>query len=330
MLSDPQVRVEGTAFPLRRPAAVFALLMLFVACGKDAPDPTTDRTAAVRDSTAPSGASSVAPALEVRWNASDGSAIYLPAQGGGVQVILPPVLDDSVPNPSSAVLPPGAAPASIDLFAPSGLMGTLSVGEYVSTTQAEVSSGCDAWPVVPVRQVAGSAPLPWRVALQHGVGDAIHADSIGGLPRADSGLLVVEINKAAALLPLDSSGVMRRVPFGVATAYRFSLAGDVDVVIAVVERRLNVEASPRIERSVLVLERPRGARAFRAAWTETQYAAEDDLISVDLLGVVSMRGTRRPTAFLGQDFGDGSRIQMLQRDGDGKWSVRWSSAYTGC
>jgi hypothetical protein len=123
---------------------------------------------------------------------------------------------------------------------------------------------------------------------------------------------------------------MRRVPFGVAMAYRFKLAGEVDVVITVVERRLNVEASPRIERSVLVLERAPGARAFKAAWTETQYATEDDLIAVDLLGVVSMRGTQRPTAFLGQDFGDGSRIQMLQRDAAGKWSVHWSSAYTGC
>jgi len=299
-------------------------------CGKDAPEPRADSTRSVVNPAAPAGEPPPTSQSAVRWNVADGSAIYLPAEGGGALVILPPVLDDSVPKPSSAVLPPDAAPGSIDLFSPAGLVGTLSVGEFTATTQAEVSAGCDAWPVVPLRQATGSSPLPWRIGLQHGIGSAIHTDSIGGLPRADSGVLVVAINKAAALLPLDSSGVMRRVPFDVAAAYRFTVAGDVDVVIAVVERRLNVEASPRIERSVLVLERARGSRAFTAAWTETQYATEDDLIAVDLLGVVSMRGTQRPTAFLGQDFGDGSRIQMLQRDAVGKWSVHWWSAYTGC
>jgi len=330
MFPDPQLRAAGAPSSLRRPAAVLAALLLLGSCGKDAPEPKTDSTTPMLDSLARADESPVAAAAVARWNAGDGSAIYLPSEGGGAQVILPPVMDDSVPAPSSAVLPADAAPASIDLFSPAGLVGTLSIGEYASTTQAEVSTGCDAWPVVPVRQGPGGSPQPWRIALQHGIGEPIHADSIGGLPRADSALLVVEINKAAALLPLDSSGVMRRVPFGVAMAYRFKLAGEVDVVITVVERRLNVEASPRIERSVLVLERAPGARAFKAAWTETQYATEDDLIAVDLLGVVSMRGTQRPTAFLGQDFGDGSRIQMLQRDAAGKWSVHWSSAYTGC
>jgi hypothetical protein len=36
------------------------------------------------------------------------------------------------------------------------------------------------------------------------------------------------------------------------------------------------------------------------------------------------------TLFLGQDFGDGSRVEMLQRAPGGGWSVRWASAYTGC
>jgi len=330
MFPHPPVGAEGAASSFRRQAALAAALVMLSSCGKDAPEPRADSTKSVANPAAPAGQSPVAPESVVRWNAEDGSAIYLPGTGGGVQVILPPVLDDSVPKPSSAVLPPGAAPASIDLFSPAGLIGSLSVGEFTSVTQAEVSMGCDAWPVVPMRQVTGTSLPTWRIGLQHGIGTAIPTDSIGGLPRADSGVLVVEINKSAALLPLDSSGVMRRVPFDVATAYRFMLAGDVDVVIAVVERRLNVEASPRIERSVLVLERARGARVFKAAWTETQYGTEDDLIAVDLLGVVSMRGTQRPTVFLGQDFGDGSRIQMLQRDAAGTWSVHWSSAYTGC
>ena len=330
MCPHQRVRVTVRFSSLQAPLAVLAAMLMLASCGKDVPEPKTDSAARPSDSTTSAGVPPVAPVSVAFWDAQDGSAIYSPAEGGGAQVILPSVLDDSVPKPSSAVLPPDAAPASVDLLAPSGLVGMVAVGDYTVGAQTTVSAGCDAWPVVPVRHGTGNPSLHWRIALQHGVGRPMHADSIGGIARTDSALLVVDINKAAALLPLDSNGVMRRVPFGVSKAYRFKLPGDVDVVVTVVERRLNLEASPRVERSVLVLERVSGSKAFKAVWTETQYATEDDLIAVDLLGVVSMRATGRPTLFLGQDFGDGSRVQMLQRDDAGKWSVRWASAYTGC
>jgi hypothetical protein len=91
-----------------------------------------------------------------------------------------------------------------------------------------------------------------------------------------------------------------------------------------------MEASPRVERTVLVLERQPQVKNFTAVWRDTQYAAEDDLIALDLLAVVRFKGVTRPTVFLGLDFGDGSRVQMLQRTDGGIWSLRWASAYTGC
>jgi hypothetical protein len=91
-----------------------------------------------------------------------------------------------------------------------------------------------------------------------------------------------------------------------------------------------MEASPKVERTLLVLERLPKVKRFTAVWRDTQYATEDDLIAVDLLGVVRLHGVNRPTVFLGLDFGDGSRVQMLQRTDGGIWSLRWASAYTGC
>lgn len=246
------------------------------------------------------------------------------------QVILPPILDDSVPKPKSAIVPASAAPASVDLFAPSGRIGTISVGEFASSSQPELGEGCDAWPVVPLRDNSGVPLGAWRIALQAGLAEALHADSLGGLSRADSAQMVIELNKAAGLLPLDSAGELRRVPFGVTKAYRLRLPGEVEGVIAVVERRLNSEASPRTERTLLVLERQPRVKAYTAVWRDTQYAAEDDLVAVDLLGVVQFYANHLPTVFLGLDFGDGSRVQMLQRTVGGIWKLRWSSAYTGC
>ena len=326
-------RTVGRISARRRTVAVVVFTCLatvgLVGCTQDQPKPpVVIGEPPVAPMTKPQD--SATTVVSARWNDVDGSAIYIPGEAGAAQVVLPPVLDDSVPTPGRVTLPAGAAPATVDLFAPFGRIGTVALGEYAKATQPEHVEGCDAWPVVPIRDAAGVALQGWRVALQAGVGSAMRADSIGSLSRSDSAEMVVQINKAAALLPLDSAGVLRRVPFSVTKAYRLRFPGNSDGIIAVVERRLNMEASPRVERTVLVLERPPKVKAFSAVWRDTQYAAEDDLIAVDLLAVVLLRGDQRPTVFLGLDFGDGSRVQMLQRTSGGLWSLRWASAYTGC
>lgn len=322
-------RTQEHSITFRQSVAILALCVAVAACTKDQPEP---KVVATTPPAAPmtKPADSTTTVLRARWNDNDGSAIYLPGAAGFAQVILPPVLDDSVPKPGATVLPAGAAPAAVELFAPSGRVGTAQVGAFASATQPEAVEGCDAWPVVPLRDATGAALPGWRIALQAGVATPTHTDSIGGLSRSDSAELVVQINKAAAQLPLDSAGVLRRVPFSVTKAYRLRFPGDVDAIIAVVERRLNMEASPRVERTVLVLERPPKVKSYSAVWRDTQYASEDDLIAIDLLTIVTIRGEQRPAVFLGLDFGDGSRVQMLQRSPGGIWSLRWASAYTGC
>lgn len=329
MLPNTPVHAGGRAALSGRLAFWLAATLLAIACTKDQPAPKAPaRVTVPSDSVVPAD-SSVTPAV-ARWDPADGSAIYLPGDGGVAQVVLPPVLDDSVPKPQRAAIPDGAAPATVNLFAPSGKVGTVTLGAYAAAGQPAVGEGCDAWAVVPLR-TAGASTLPsWRLALQAGVAEPLVADSLSSLAKADSAALVVAINRAAAALPLDSAGLLRRVPFGISKAYRLKIAGDIDVVIAVVERRLNLEAAPRVERTVLVLERPPTSRQFTALWRDTQYATEDDLIAVDLLAVVQLHGIKRPTIFLGLDFGDGSRVQMLQRTVGGVWALRWSSAYTGC
>ncbi len=329
MLPNPPVHAAGRAASSGRLAVWLATALLTSACTKDQPAPKAATSVPVSaDSVLPPD-SLITPAV-ARWDPADGSAIYLPGDGGLAQVVLPPVLDDSVPRPDSAALPAGAAPATVDLFSPGGKVGSVTLGPYVPSGQPAVGTGCDAWAVVQLRDAAGNQPPSWRLALQSGVAEPLRTDSLASLSRADSAALVIAINKAAALLPLDSAGLLRRVPFGVTKAYRLKLTDGVEVVIAVVERRLNLEAAPRVERTILVLERPASATLMSAVWRETQYATEDDLIAVDLLAVVQLHGIKRPTVFLGLDFGDGSRVQMLQRSSNGIWTLRWSSAYTGC
>jgi hypothetical protein len=299
------------------------------ACAKDAPQPVVDTAspAAIAPAVV---VESLPPVNASRWDGEAGAAIYVPGSNGIAQVVLPPIVDDSVPNPAAAVLPIGAAPATVDLFAPGVALGSAMLGEFVKSAQPDAVDGCDAWPIVPLRDVAPETSRIWRIALATGIARALPVDSIAALSRGDSTQLVVAINRAAAQLRIDTGSVLRGVPFGISKAYRMKLVGDVDAVLTVVERRVNMEASPRVERTVLILERAPKAKGYSVVWRETQYASEDDLVATDLLTVVLLRGATQPTVFLSQDFGDGTRLEMLQRALDGKWSVRWASAYTGC
>ena len=39
---------------------------------------------------------------------------------------------------------------------------------------------------------------------------------------------------------------------------------------------------------------------------------------------------RRPTLVVARDYGDGMAYALVERLGDARWAVRWSSAYAGC
>jgi hypothetical protein len=291
-------------------------------------------SAAPQDTTvpAPTKPESVTVLKPSAWDASAGVALYLPGADGGAQVVVPGVLDDSVPPPSKAGLPAGAAPATINLFGRGGLLGTVALGEFSPSTQPEVAGGCDAWPVVPIRsQDAAEGPIPrWRIALTRGAATAVSVDSLDGLPKGDAARLVVDINRAAAMRLDDSTNALRGVPFEVTAAYRVRFKNTGDVLVAIVERRMNMEASPKVERTTMILEPAPQSKGYRVAWRESQYVSEDDLISVELLAAVVLGGSRRPSLFLSLDFGDGTTLELLQRNDAGVWQLRWASAYTGC
>jgi hypothetical protein len=299
------------------------------ACTKDAPPPPPP--AVIQPPAAQSAPVDTSkPADPAQWDAAAGSVLYLPGDAGFVQLVLPRVLDDSVEAPNAVTLPAGAAPASLDLLGTQGLIGQANVGSYSADAQPNLAPGCDAWPVAPIQVTSASAVPVWQLALTSGVARAIPMDSIESLSSVEATRLVVEINRAAAVLAIDSGGVLKRIPFSVSKAYRARIAGETDVLIALVERRRNVEADPRVERSVLILERAAKARQWRAVWSETQYGTEDDLIAIDVLTLVQFSNSAQPRLFLSRDFGDGSRLDLIERLGPGKWTLRWSSAYTGC
>lgn len=321
--------------PLRvgsdRIALALAATTTFGACRRDAPVPAVDSTRATvqRDSIA---SPTPAPARDDRgWPEAAGPVLYLPSDAGTVRLVLPLVPDDSVPAPTAITLPAAAAPATVDLFGPSGLVGRATIGAYSPAAQSLPVPGCDAWPELPVRRDDAGAGR-WHVALASGVAEPLVLDSATALATRDSTRMIADVIRATATSAAaqDSADALARVPFAVLAARRGTLADGTELLVAAVERRINAEADPRVEWTTLVLERARGAKSWTVAWRERQYVAEDELVTVELLGGVRLTATGTPLVFLGLDFGDGTRVETLARVRPGQWRVSWSSAYTGC
>jgi hypothetical protein len=319
--------VMSTLDPRTWRAARMALLLSIAACRRETASVRADSTGIVK--TLPRD-SAVVDSTPVVDSASllVGPAIYLPAAGGAAEVVLPSVLDDSVPPPQASRLPAAVAPAQVELFAPDGAAGRMAVGAYAASQQPDVPRGCDAWPVVPLRTETGSGKR-WRIALPVGVASSVPVEAIDVRATRDSSTFAAQVTAATSSLVDDPSSAFRRVPFDVRHAWHARLEGDTDVVVAVLDRRVNSEAMARAERTVAVLERAPGARTYRIRWKDVQTGSEDELVDVELLAMVRHGPRKVPTVFLSLDFGDGTRVQMLQRAARG-WRLAWSSAYTGC
>ena len=157
-------------------------------------------------------------------------------------------------------------------------------------------------------------------------------DSIEHLPRADSIRLASEVVRLAGGLPDDTAHAFRGLPFYVRTVKRFQPAPGVQALVADVSRRINQEADPREEQLLLVAERDSGKTEgpWRIGFHERASGHEGTVETHDVLAGLLVGPTHRPTLVLGRYVGDGVAYALLERNGAGRWELRWVSAASGC
>ncbi|GAC1648368.1 MAG: hypothetical protein NVS4B3_03830 [Gemmatimonadaceae bacterium] len=306
-------------------APILTALLLLSACER-APDTSTADTRALLPGVQRDSGLTSAPSIGWDTLAAGPMLVVAGDAPPAAVAVYPDYADSTLTDTTTFELGPVKG-AKLDLFARSGRVGA---GEIDNVRQPRPpAAGCTGWPSIGVASV-GKVTSPWTVAFLAGRAQAIALDSVEALPRADSVRITTAVTRLAASAPNDTSTTFRRVPFVIRTLRRFTPARGVEAVVAEVLRKINQEASPRQEQLLLVGERHAGEGPYTIAYSERAVGLEEALVNTDVLGAVALGPERRPTLVLGRDEGDGGTYALLERLGDRKWRIRWTSAYAGC
>lgn len=216
-------------------------------------------------------------------------------------------------------------PLRVELFARQGRVGD---GSLVGA-QRRGAEGCPAWPSAELRSPSGEPTAPWTVGFAAGRASAVPMDSIETLAAPDSAVRAAEVARLASGAPNDSAGAFRGVPYVVRTAREFQVDENVRGLVALVVRRMAIEANPLQEHLFMIAESPADTprAVWRLAYSERVVGPEETVESVEVLAGVRLGRAGRLSLVLGRDHGDGVTYSLVERAGAGRWLLRWSSAY---
>ena len=304
----------------RRLAASLGITALAWGCRSDAPPARIDTSFTAVPGRLDSAA---APVSNNGWN-----------MGAG------PVLLVTGPSPDEALVFFGPAingvGASLDTGAVDQATATL-LGRDTSrfTATLELPAGndnaeCRVWPLRNLRAAGGSGA--WSVGFVSENVTPIPLDSVDALPARDSMALVAEASRLASTVTANTSPAFEGLRFSALDIRRFEVAPGVEAMAAHLSRRVNQEANPQEEQTLLIAERDSTAPAgrYQLAYAERSFGHEEQVTSSELVAAVHLGANGSPTLVVARDGENGLAYALLERTGPRQWRVRWTSGYAKC
>lgn len=271
------------------------------------------------------------PGSAPAWNSAAGTMLLVRGDTpSAAWVVFPQYVDSALPDTVRFDLQ-SLRNSRVELQARNGAKDTARVATLTGTTW--VGDECIEWPRATVQQAATGAPPPdWSVAFVRGAVSPVPLDSIEGLSSPDSAQLAAELTRLASALPVAESRTFRSIPFAVRTAYLFSAAPGIQGVIADVVQKLNQEANPLEQHTLIIAERDsaHADSTFHTVYHERTSGSEEKLETTEVLAAVRYESSSHMALVLLRDGAESSAYAMLERDSRGRWRVRWTSVYTGC
>ena len=289
------------------------------ACRNDAPPARIDTSFTTLGSR-PESVS--APAITNGWNPTVGPVLLVAGPSPDeALVFFGPVSNGATPLDTGAV-----DQATATLFGRDSARFTATLELPAGNDNAE----CRVWPLRNLRAVGTGGA--WSVGFVSSNVTPIPLDSVDALPARDSMALAAEASRLASTVTANTSPAFQGLRFTAHDIRRFEVAPGVQVMAAQLIRRVNQEADPQEEQTLLVAERDSGATTgrFQLAYAERSYGKEEQVSSSELVAAVRLGSSGTPSLVVARDGEDGLAYALIERTGSRRWRVRWTSGLAKC
>jgi hypothetical protein len=236
--------------------------------------------------------------------------------------VLLPTEDDSVAEARLNAL--RAEDAEVDLFGRGGTRLTAQLGTPPPTVDAE----CRVWPLRAVR--GGGTDNAWAVGFVGGQVASLPLDSVDVLSPRDSLMLVAEASRLASAVTAVTAPSFQGLRFTAHDIRRFEAAPGVQAIVAHMVRKVNQEANPQEEQTLLIAERDSGVTTgpYKLVYAERTHGLEETTTMPEVIAGARIRG--HPTLVVARDSDEGVAYSLLERTGLGQWRISWTSGLTRC
>ena len=300
---------------------VLAALMLLGACERQRSAARTDSMTRVATTATDAG---TARRGKNGWNIAAGPALLVQGPTPDEAVVLFPT-----PNDSDAVAQLDSASLN---DVPVVLLGR--GGRRFSAQLAEppndAADDCERWLL---RSISGAPEgAAWSVGFVNGRVAALPLDSVEVLSPRDSAALVAEASRLASSVRAATGPSFQGLRFTVHDIRRFQAGPGVQAMVAHLIRRVNQEANPQEEQTLLIAERDSGVTSgpYQLAYAERAFGREERVVAPEVLSALRIGGSTQPSLVVARDNDDGVVYVLLERTGPRRWRTAWTSGVTRC
>lgn len=206
--------------------------------------------------------------------------------------------------------------------------GGARLSAQLGAPPARGDAACVVWPLRGVR--GGGADTTWAIGFSSGRMTALALDSVEVLSTRDSLALVAEASRLASSVTVPTPPFFQGLRFSAHDIRRFEASPGVEAIVAHLMRKVNQEANPQEEQTLLVAERDSGVTTgpYHLVYAERTHGLEETTVTPEVIAGVRIAG--RPTLVVARDGDEGVAYAMLERSGPGRWRIRWTSGRTRC
>jgi hypothetical protein len=189
---------------------------------------------------------------------------------------------------------------------------------------------CRIWPLRNLRATAGAGA--WSVGFLSSTVTPIPLDSVDALPARDSMALAAEASRLASAVTANTSPSFQGLRFTAHDIRRFEVAPGVQALAAQLIRRVNQEADPQEEQTLVIAERDSGVTTgrYQLAYAERSFGKEEEVVSTELVAAVRLGTNGAPSLVIARDSDAGLAYALIERTGPRQWVTRWTSSLAKC